>query len=247
LPLERYEELYRQGGLGVWDGHEHREDFRLIRDYLAPSQGQSLDVLDIGCYTGDLLTSLPRSFRIFGVEANAEAAKRATARGVSIVAETVEAFSGTDRKFDVITACDVIEHVPRPLEFLAILGSHVRPGGRVIVTTGDCDAWLWRLVGAGYWYCYFAEHISFVGSRWVSDMPTRAGLRLTSLTHFNSLGGRIGVARLAATALARWAPSLFRVVRRSLLPASDADEVPPGRGASRDHLFGVFETVRSSG
>jgi SAM-dependent methyltransferase len=235
-----YERLYRTGSLDVWDSEQQREDFRLIQRHLLRWNGLAMDVVDIGCYTGQLLTLLPKSFRLFGVEPNLKASRVAAARGVTVVASTVDDFALANAHYDLIMACDVIEHVPNPLALLQQLGSRLKPTGRLLITTGNCDAWLWRLIGADYWYCRFPEHISFIGTRWVRKMPQSVGLKLVDLTPFNYRGGTVNALGILAALLHKVAPRIYRSLRPIRAGARGGD-VPPGSGATRDHMLCIFE------
>jgi SAM-dependent methyltransferase len=200
-------------------------------------------VLDVGCYNGSLLASLPGSHGLYGIEANQAAARAATLRGIEIIANDFEALEQLDYRFDLITACDVIEHVPNPLAFLAGLRGLLSEGGRVVLTTGDSDAWLWRLAGANYWYCYFPEHISFVGRRWLQRVPPRIGLHLDQITKFNyrdhSLRLR-ALRPLLGAGLYALAPSLYETLYRRFRSKSAIPFAPPGCGATRDHVYCVL-------
>lgn len=240
LSDREYADLYRAGALGVWDLGKPRPDFALVERAITAGATQHGAVLDVGCYTGQFLTALPKSFDLFGIEANQEAAAVAASRGVTIVADTVQELAASGGRYDAITACDVIEHVANPLEFLRQLGGHLKPQGRLIITTGNCDAWLWRLAGAGFWYCHFPEHISFIGTRWVRKMPSSGNLKLVSCTKFNYEGGGIKPVRIAVTVLHRLSPGLYRRLRASR-GGFRADEAPPGNGATRDHMMCIFE------
>jgi SAM-dependent methyltransferase len=173
LEPAQYEQLYRDGSAALWESDDTRPDFALVRQHVAGVQ-RGGSVLDVGCYTGQLLASLGSEYRVYGVEPNTAAAGIAATRGVTVLAGSIAGLARAGQKFDVITACDVIEHVPNPLDFLLELRRHLNPGGRLLLSTGNSDAWLWRLAGAHYWYCYFAEHISFIGRRWLEAMPNRA-------------------------------------------------------------------------
>jgi SAM-dependent methyltransferase len=236
LGPNEYERLYREGASDLWDGESgQRRDFDLVRGYITGLSGEP-DVLDIGCYTGQLLSSLPRQARLYGVEPNAAAAARATARGIQIVAADFEHLGQLDRSFDIITACDVIEHVPDPLQFLKALRSRLKPGGSVLLTTGNCDAWLWRLLGSSYWYCYFPEHISFIGTRWLSLMPPEAGLRKVRSVAFGNgfrLTSAASLRSLVGACLYACAPEHYRRLRGG---RTNSDP-PPGSAATRDHVF----------
>jgi SAM-dependent methyltransferase len=239
-----YERLYQDGKTDLWDW-EDRQDFALIGRHIA-TLPPGLDVLDIGCYTGQLLASLPGHHRLYGVEPNDAAARIATERGVRVIAASFKDLARVEQSFDVITACDVIEHVPDPLEFLSELGARLRPGGRLMISTGNSDAWLWRLLRSRYWYSYFPEHISFVGSRWFKLMPGRVRLRLLQLVPFNYRTVEISAASLLpllGAGLYACSPRLCRIVRRMIGSGRNADGPPPGCGASRDHIFCVLSGV----
>lgn len=242
LTDDAYEHLYRTGALDVWDTEQRREDFRLIRQYLQGLDAKSMDVLDVGCYTGQLLASMPKTFRMFGIETNKEAALVAASKGITVIAETVQELTAPSGQYDVITACDVIEHVVNPLDFLKRLRAHLKPGGQLLVTTGNCDALLWRLLGARYWYCFFPEHISFIGSRWIQTLPQQVNLKLVRFTSFNYLGGELRLNRLIQAALYRFSPELRKHLLR-MFGRSTVDSVPPGNGATKDHMLCVFEAT----
>src|SRR5262245_34361652 len=131
LPADRYDVLYRNGGHDVWTlPNESRQDFRLICELLK-GQTAAADVLDVGCYDGQLLGQLAANYRRFGVEINEAAAERARDRDIAIVARNINELVELQRAFDVVIACDVIEHTADPLAFLRTLRRLVKRGGQV--------------------------------------------------------------------------------------------------------------------
>jgi SAM-dependent methyltransferase len=248
LSAETYNHLYRTGDLDLWDSEVEREDFRLIRQLLEVFDGQKLKVLDFGCYTGQLLTSLCKSFELFGTEPNSRAARVAADRGIKMVSGTIKDLIRPNDEYDVIVACDVIEHVPNPFDLLKQLRSQLKPNGMLVVSTGNCEAWLWRVTGARFWYCQFPEHISFIGSHWLRTMPLLAGLELQNVEHFNHRGRGISLLRILAAALFWLSPSCYRALRRTFFKPQ-VQIATPGNGATRDHLLCVFRgiAVKSGG
>ncbi len=239
-----YEQLYSDGSGEVWEADGERQDFRLISERVAEINATA-DVLDLGCYTGHLLTSLPGGCALHGVELNREAASIAAGRGVQVIARRFEDLAGIGRAFDIIIACDVIEHVTDPLAFLAQVRTHLRANGHLILTTGDADAWLWRLSGARYWYCAFPEHISFIGRAWLRSLPARVGLRVAHLRTFNYRHARFNVSALRTLASASayaCMPRLYRYLR-GVIREGTATDTPPGCGATRDHVLCVLSPV----
>jgi SAM-dependent methyltransferase len=246
---DAYLSLYAQGSPEVWEPRDDREDFRLIRSRVGDAP---LDVLDVGCYTGHLLATLPKPCRLYGVEPNAAAAAIAESRGVRVIAGHWHQLASAGQRFDLITACDVIEHFGNPLAFLQGLASLLREDGRLIITTGNAEAWLWRLLKARFWYCQYAEHISFIGPGWLARMGGRASLQVTELQSFSHSRLPPPVRRIK---------TLLRTVRAfstgTSLPrrrhaaadaadaanAADADPGPLGAGLTKDHILCVLRRV----
>jgi SAM-dependent methyltransferase len=245
LSTEQYESLYEEGSSEVWEPEDWRQDFSLIRRELS-AEPVGGDVLDVGCFTGKLLTGLPRSYRLHGVEPNRQAARIATSRGITIVCPSMRELERLDMQFDVITASDVIEHVTDPLHFLQTLRQRLRPSGRLLVSTGDCDAWLWRAFGAHFWYCYFAEHISFVGRGWFGSMARRVGfapMRLIPFNYRRSSPAAAAVKPLIGATLYACAPRLYRRLRGGERGEGAVRFAPPGCGATQDHVLCVLAAV----
>jgi 2-polyprenyl-3-methyl-5-hydroxy-6-metoxy-1,4-benzoquinol methylase len=240
LREDTYHELYKSGELDLWDSEGvYREDFRLIAGLLKQFDGRSLSVLDFGCYTGKLLASLPKSFRLFGVEPNAQAAAVAATKGIKIISLRSDGTDASPVLHDVIVLSDVIEHVPNPRALLQQLRGHLKPQGLLIVTSGDSDAWLWRLTKARFWYCSFPEHISFIGRKWLAKMAPVTCFTIIQIKRFNYQGRSQRVVKLVAAVVFWLSPAGYRRIRRTFSRGND--EIPtPGNGATPDHLLCVL-------
>ena len=99
-------------------------------------------VLDVGCGAGLLSESLAAAgCDVLGLDAGAEAIAAAEAhaegRRLSLAyrAGTAEALQAEGRKFPVITALEIIEHVADPAAFVATLASLLEPGGLLFLST----------------------------------------------------------------------------------------------------------------
>ncbi len=110
-------------------------------------------LLDFGCSDGRLLSQFTSAHACFGTELNPGAASIAESKGISIV--TMERIIKDTRLFDFIILSDVFEHLSRPLSLLKQLLLCLRPGGFMIITTGNAGAlgkniaesWYFRLFG----------------------------------------------------------------------------------------------------
>lgn len=133
------------------------------RAHLSTAPGRrplaDLAVLDVGCGGGLLAEPLARlGARVTAIDpepANIEAAGRhARAQGLSIDyrASTLEALVGEGRRFDLVAALEVVEHVPDPAAFTDALARATRPGGLVVLATlsRTLASWVLAIVAAEY-------------------------------------------------------------------------------------------------
>jgi 2-polyprenyl-3-methyl-5-hydroxy-6-metoxy-1,4-benzoquinol methylase len=112
---------------------------------------QGKDVLDIGCVQHD-----PQAYRsrfcvhkavakvargVIGLDLHEEGVKVLRAQGFNVIVANAESFA-LDRKFDVIVAGDIIEHLGNLNGFLLSCKSHLTPQGRLLVSTPN--PWYWR-------------------------------------------------------------------------------------------------------
>jgi len=159
LPDSAYLRLYADGVADEWGTGEGRQDVAIIRHLIA-GRADAVSVLDVGCGAGDFLATLPAHVFKCGVEPSVAASALASVRDVSILAATLDGLSA-DARFDFITMIDVIEHVAAPTALLDAATRHLRPGGSLLISTGDAGHILWRRVfKARFWYSSFPEHIS---------------------------------------------------------------------------------------
>ncbi len=140
--------------------------------------GRQLRVLDIACNDGSLLSRfLARGHIVRGVDPAENLAPLAREKGVDITtaywnAETARAIGGG---FDVITAMNVVAHLPTPLEFLTGCAASLAPGGRVFVQTSQAE-----MIARREFDTVYHEHHSFFSTRSMRLLATRAGLDMVA-------------------------------------------------------------------
>jgi 2-polyprenyl-6-hydroxyphenyl methylase / 3-demethylubiquinone-9 3-methyltransferase len=130
---------------------DHDGDAMLAR---APTR-----ILDVGCGAGLASEALARlGFDVLGLDAAGEAIEAARAhaagQGLRLVYRkgVADELLAEGLRFPVITALEVIEHVPDPAAFLATLAELLAPGGRLFVSTLNRtpQSFLAAKVGAEY-------------------------------------------------------------------------------------------------
>ncbi len=186
LSKQQMDELYEVGEDDNWtSAASKRRDWQIAAEWIQ-ALPQNESILDIACFDGRFLESLPDRHQKYGVEIQPLAAERATQRGARIIADNFEKLDSVCETFSVITAFDILEHTHEPLRFLQQLSHRLQPGGSLIVGTGNSQAATWRLMGSDYWYCSTIEHISFINPKWSLVAGNALGMpveRLETLSH----------------------------------------------------------------
>lgn len=187
LSASEYSALYAQASADVWTRHRDvlRTDQSLVKQFIESARPAGAKVLDVGCYTGELLAALPAHYEKFGVEKSVQAANACTEAGIRILGDDLYALSSMAERFDVIVAMDVVEHTLSPDRFVQVLLGLLTKGGIVILTTGDADNAVWRRLKGAFWYCSYPEHISFISPSWLRLNAKKNRYRLEHLRLFD--------------------------------------------------------------
>jgi 2-polyprenyl-6-hydroxyphenyl methylase / 3-demethylubiquinone-9 3-methyltransferase len=129
------------------------------RDALSGSPLDGLDLLDIGCGGGLLCEPMARlGAKVTGVDAAerniATASLHAEGQRLAIDyrATTAEALAAGGRKYDIVLALEIVEHVADVGLFLRCCGDLVKPGGLLFLSTLNRTAKSWALAIAGAEY-----------------------------------------------------------------------------------------------
>jgi SAM-dependent methyltransferase len=114
----------------------------LIRREVAPAPGAH--VLEIGCGTGHNLPMLGQFGSVDALELDEEARTIAEGRlGRTVMSAPLPELAGVpDRRYDLIAALDVIEHIDDDQAALAAIAAKLKPGGKLVMTV-PAHRWMW--------------------------------------------------------------------------------------------------------
>lgn len=166
------------------------------RDEKDPRALAGLAALDIGCGAGILSEPLARmGATVTGIDPSpaiiAAAKAHAAESGLAIDYRTVtvEEIAATGDTFDLVTALEVVEHVPDMSAFVAAAASVVRPGGLLVFATINrtLKAFLLAIVGAEYVLGWVPRGTHEYG-RLVTPSELGAALRAAGLAPFAETG-----------------------------------------------------------
>lgn len=137
-------------------------------------------VLDVGCATGDFL-SVARNFgySVEGLELSRWSSEIVKTKGIPVHRKLLKSLSQHySEKFDIITMFGVIEHFQNPFSEMIYINSLLKPGGIIVIWTGDVNGLMSRILGRRWWY-WQGQHIQYF---------THASLnRLALLTGFEHI------------------------------------------------------------
>ncbi len=138
-------------------------------------------LLDVGCAAGFFLAEARRHYEVQGVELSAWSSAYARDRlGLPVSTGTLQDAKLPADRFDVVTLWDVIEHVPDPVPLLTEAARVLKPGGRLVLTTGDWGSAYAQRHGAGWHLMTPPWHLTMFSRDTLALAAQRAGLRVVA-------------------------------------------------------------------
>ena len=185
-PEELYTEGYFSGGEYmdyVADKAITQRNFRRrIPELLRLAPGGEL--LEIGSAYGFFLELASRHWTVHGVEIVPEGVEHArNILRLDVRRSDFLDLSDERDRYDIVCMWDTIEHLMRPVCYLEKVGRWLKPGGHLVVTTGDIDSWMSRLRGSRWRLIHPPTHMYYFSPTTLSRAATQAGLEVRRITH----------------------------------------------------------------
>lgn len=145
--------------------------------------------LDIGCATGDFLLAADRvAHEVHGSDISTHAIQVARERGIkhTQVGDFLS-LSYPKGHFDVVTMWDLIEHVSNPMATLRKANQLLLPGGVLLISTGDVDSLLSRIMGR-FWHLMIPPlHLYFFSTKTIRRYLEVCGFEDIHITYRGKL------------------------------------------------------------
>jgi SAM-dependent methyltransferase len=144
-----------------------------------PSPRPGARLLDIGAAFGFAVAEArDAGWDATGLEISAAAARAGHAAVGRVVVANAHRAPFAAESFDAVTLWDVLEHLSDPHAAVAEAARLLRPGGRLVLTTGDVGSLAARLSGAR-WHLYtIPEHLFFYSRRSLRLLLEAHGFRV---------------------------------------------------------------------
>ena len=161
VPEETALQLYAQGSSSErWSRlpYEERKPVEVIKA-LSGLFTAKTSVLDIGCYTGELLDfAKSKGCITAGIDLSISSRDILESKGHKYYSCLADTGGG---RFDVITAFDLIEHLYDVHSFLKYCSDRLKKNGVLVISTGDISSLSARISQEKWWYIRPPEHILF--------------------------------------------------------------------------------------
>jgi SAM-dependent methyltransferase len=199
-----------------------RHTLRLLRPYQPGG-----DLLEIGAGAGIFLNEARRAgYRIAAIEPNPlQASFMKETFGIDCVAAPFKPETLGNAAFDVVYHCNVLSHFSNPVEALALIRRHLRPGGVLVMETGnfaDVHPRFHPLIVRTERF-QLPDHLFFFGHRSLRLLLEQTGFTLRALHRHSRVAEKVALPLLRKMRLGRVAGRLgffltYRLGRR--LPKS---------------------------
>ena len=171
------------------DKHVIQTNFRrrLARVFRFLPSDSMKAVLEIGCaygFFGEVLRQEVPACSYVGYDIASEAVRHASV-GLGLDARC-QNYLESDEASEQFTDCfmwDVIEHLPRPDRIIKKIHGDLKPGGRLLITTGDIDRLLPRLQGPNWRMIHPPTHLHYFSRSTLSLMLESCGFKVCQVTY----------------------------------------------------------------
>lgn len=164
-----------------YDGNEQllKSDFEFAYNYINNNYKKFI-LLDVGAGCGDFLEYLPRNKYFEAVEVSEYGAKRIREMGIKVYEDDFINVK-VEKKFDIITSFDVIEHQILLDKYLNKINGLLKKNGIFIFTTPDYGTVFNKVFGKRAPTIQPPYHNYYFDKRWIKKMFPSFGFELVDM------------------------------------------------------------------
>lgn len=144
-------------------------------------------ILDFGCGEGVFLNLMRKhGWRVSGFDASVQAASLARQRfGLEVATPPLTKNSFPARSFEVIALWHTLEHIPKPLPLLKILGSFLADNGFLVISVPNITSLEARIGGDRWFHLDPPRHCCHYNPKSLDFLLKKAGFAIIKIEHFS--------------------------------------------------------------
>lgn len=147
-----------------------------MQKFTGPANGRAL--LDVGAYIGVFVEVAQNAgWQAYGIEPSAWAVRVAHQQQLPVIHGTLDAPDLQNKRFQVVTMWDVIEHVADPSAEISKAYQLLDPGGWLVVHTMDIDSLAAKIMGPR-WPWLMDMHIHYFSQKTLGHMLQKNGFNV---------------------------------------------------------------------
>lgn len=141
-------------------------------------------LLELGCAYGFFLELAAKKYEAQGIDISEDGVRNAKEKlGLNARHGDFLNFPDELSSYDVACLWDTIEHLPEPFQYLEKLGKWVKPGGHLVLTTGDFGSILARMRGRKWRQIHPPTHLFYFDKKTISRALEKAGFRVVEFSY----------------------------------------------------------------
>jgi len=182
LFFDEYLRSFRAGPNG-FDPDFVRGHYRIFLDIVGRYFASGKKLLDVGCGAGFFVKAAEEAgWKAEGIEISRLASRyvREVAQ-VNVRTGRLEDAGSAPDSFDVVTMLDLVEHLPDPVETIALVHRVLKPGGVLIVATPDLRSMSRMFLGRSWAALSPAEHLANYDARTLRAALEGSGFRIVAM------------------------------------------------------------------
>lgn len=148
---------------------------------LSPGGGR---LLEIGCAYGFFLELAVRRWTVRGLDVSNDAVDYARGRlGLDVSRGDFLDLPDEPASLDLICLWDTIEHLEHPVQVIKKATKWLKPGGHLVLTTGDVDSWVARIRKGRWRQVHPPTHVFYFSPATLRRAFEDAGLEMIDAPH----------------------------------------------------------------